>query len=160
MFCIKQAGPCTFLSLAFSAVSSFAALRDCFCSCLVVNCVDKGGSMGLFPRWWCPHSDLELKERFCRSNTDPWSALSHSVDYYTAHSRVRLTWWWGVVRYERQESSALWHARRVATARSGPSSNGEQIAKIGNSRLSERKLGKATERSLPSTLLHPPTPLK
>ena len=27
----------TFFSFAFSAVSSLAALRDCFCSCLVVN---------------------------------------------------------------------------------------------------------------------------
>lgn len=28
----------TFFSFAFSFVSSFAALRDCFCSCFVVNC--------------------------------------------------------------------------------------------------------------------------
>lgn len=55
----------TFFSFAFSAVSSLAALRDCFCSCLVVNCVRERPSV-------LAHeaieqevgADLELEEGF------------------------------------------------------------------------------------------------
>jgi hypothetical protein len=58
----------TFFSFAFSAISSLAAFRDCFCNCLAVNLSWKRDSLSSFQ----PVSYLRRACRSMRGNTRPY----------------------------------------------------------------------------------------